>query len=223
MYVIECNICRLQFIGKSETGFNLHLNNHRNHIKKGVNSCELTEHFLHNIRSQNIENAKVFRDSLQVMLGPITEIINCSFRTTTFPSDCKAAEVIPLLKEGDHEEPSNNRPLSLHNFASKVCEKIALEQFSAYLLSHNRLSSHQSGNKSLHSTETLNIYTTDLILGAMDKKKLSALILLDLSKAFDSISHQCLLQKLSVVGASSATVSWFQSYLTDRTHAVSVH
>ena len=101
--------------------------------------------------------AKVFRDSLQVILGSITEIINCSFRTTTFPSDWKAAEVIPLLKEGDHEEPCNNRPLSLLNFASKVCEKIALEQFSAYLVSQNRLSSHRSGNKSLHSTETLNI------------------------------------------------------------------
>ena len=57
----------------------------------------------------------------------------------------------------------------------------------------------------------------------MDKKKLSALILLDLSKAFDSISHQRLLQKLSVVGVSSATVSWFQSYLTGRTQSVLIN
>ena len=56
IYIIECNICRLQYIGKSETGFNLRLNNHRNHIKKQVNSCELTEHFLHNVRSHNFEN-----------------------------------------------------------------------------------------------------------------------------------------------------------------------
>ena len=166
--------------------------------------------------------AKVFRDSLQVVLGPITEIINCSFRTTTFPSDWKTAEVIPLLKAGDHEEPSNNRPLSLLNFASKVCEKIALEQFSVYLMSHKCLSSHQSGKKSLHSTETLNIYTTDLILEAMDKKKMSALILLDLSKAFDSAGYQRLLQKLSAVGASPATVRWFQSYLTGRTQSVRI-
>ena len=53
IYIIEC---RLQCIGKSETGFNLHLNNHRNHIKKEVNSCKLTEHFLHNVRSHNFEN-----------------------------------------------------------------------------------------------------------------------------------------------------------------------
>ena len=54
----------------------------------------------------------------------------------------------------------------------------------------------------------------------MDKKKMSALILLDLSKAFDSVSHQRLLQKLSAVGASPATVRWFQSYLTGRTQSV---
>ena len=67
----------------------------------------------------------------------------------------------------------------------------------------------------------MTIYTTDQILGAIEKKKISALILLDLSKAFDSISHQRLLQKLSAVGASPAAVSWFQSYLIGRT--ISAH
>ena len=56
IYIIECNICRLQYIGKSETGFNLLLNNHRDHTKNRVNSCELTEHFLYNIRSHNFED-----------------------------------------------------------------------------------------------------------------------------------------------------------------------
>ena len=52
IFIIECKICKLQYLGKSETGFNLRLNNHRNHIKKGVSSCELIEHFLHNTRTQ---------------------------------------------------------------------------------------------------------------------------------------------------------------------------
>ena len=56
----------------------------------------------------------------------------------------------------------------------------------------------------------------------MDKKKICALILLDLSKAFDSTSHERLLQKLFAVGASSATVSWFQSYLTGQTQSVRI-
>ena len=48
IYIIERSICNLQYIGKGETAFNLRLNNHRNHIKKGISSCELKEHFLHN-------------------------------------------------------------------------------------------------------------------------------------------------------------------------------
>ena len=54
IYIIECQICRLQYVGKRETAFNLHLSNHKNHIKWGVNSCELSEHFLHNSRSHDV-------------------------------------------------------------------------------------------------------------------------------------------------------------------------
>ena len=93
--------------------------------------------------------ARVFKDALQVILGPITEIINCSLGASTFLSDWKITEVIPLLKEGDHKEPPNNRPLSLLNVASKVCEKILLEQFITYLMSRNRLSSKAATSHSI--------------------------------------------------------------------------
>ena len=56
---------------------------------------------------------------------------------------------------------------------------------------------------------------SDFLLDAVDTKRLSAMILLDLSKAFDSISHSILLQKLSLVAAEKTT-KWFESYLTDR-------
>ena len=166
--------------------------------------------------------ARVLKDSLSVILGPLTEIINCSLATSTFPDAWKAAEVIPLLKEGDHNVASNNRPLSLLPVASKVCERIVLNQLSGYLSDHNRLTHHQNGNKKLHSTETLSIYITDNILEAMDNKKITVLILLDLSKAFDSINHQRLLKKLTSVGASPATVKWFESYLSHRTQTLRI-
>ena len=160
-------------------------------------------------------NMRVIKDVLPVILVPLTDVINTSLTTSTFPDYWEEAEVIPLLKEGDHEQASNNRPLSLLKVVSKICEKVAFNQFSLYLSQNNHLSPH-------HSTETLYILMCDSLLDAMDNKKLSALILLDLSKAFDSINHAILLRKLRCVGASDKTVKWFQSYLSGRTQRVRI-
>ena len=89
-----------------------------------------------------------------------------SLLTSTCHAAWKKAEVIPILKEGDHEVAFNNRPLYLLAVASKISEKIGLNQFVSYFThinNNNRLSSHKSGSRKFHSTETLNIHTTDAI------------------------------------------------------------
>ena len=116
----------------------------------------------------------VIKDALPCILPTLTEIINSSLLTSVFPSDWEEAEVIALLKDGGHEVPNNNRPVSLLTTFSKICERVALNQLTDYLVRHKRLSKHQSGNKKFHSTETLNIFTTDL-LESMDNKHLTAL------------------------------------------------
>ena len=78
---------------------------------------------------------------------------------------------------------------------SKVCEKVVANQLLPYLLSHNRLTANQSGNKQWHSTETALLKITDVILKAMNKQ-LTAVVLLDMSKAFDSLDHGILISKL---------------------------
>ena len=67
----------------------------------------------------------------------------------------------------------------------------------AYLTKRKSLSNHQSGNRKNHSTETLNVAFTDTLLEAMDKKQISIVVFIDLSKAFDSIKHDILLEKIS--------------------------
>ena len=126
-------------------------------------------------------------------------------------------------KDGNYEVAANNRPISLLPIASKVCERIVLDQFNKYLTENKLLTSHQSGNKKSHSTETLNILLTDNILDAMNDKKITALVLLDLSKAFDSINHEKLLGKLSTIGASPSTVEWFRSYSSNRRQYVRIN
>jgi hypothetical protein len=94
---------------------------------------------------------------------------------------------------------------------SKIAERAAIGQFNDYLIEKRRLTSHQSGNRKNHSTETLSLFVTDQIYRAIDEKKVTVLI--DLSKAFDSICHQTLLKKLHNIGTLSPALAWFKSYL----------
>ena len=165
---------------------------------------------------------RIIRDCLQAISYPLTSIINTSLLTACFPNAWKIAEVKPIPKEGDHEIANNNRPISRLPILSKVCERVAHNQFMEYLTSKGRLSTKQSGNKEKHSTETSVIQTTDMILSAIDKKYSTAVVLLDMSKAFDSIDHNLLLVKLQDVGTSLLALQWFRSYLTARYQVVTI-
>ena len=158
----------------------------------------------------------VIKDCLSHILPTLTGLVNLSFASSIFPRAWKRSEVVPHLKDGDHEVPNNNRPISLLPVLSKVTEKIALSQFDSYLTQQGKLTDHQSGNRKYHSTETLRLAVTDHIFKTMDERKLTAMVLIDLSKAFDSICHETLLSKLRGLGASSQAHRWFESYLTDR-------
>ena len=132
------------------------------------------------------------------------------------------AKVITVPKDGDHEQAENNRPISLLPVLSKICERAALDQLTPYLVLNKKLSTKQSGNKKFHSTETSLIKITDTILKAIDKKEITAVVLLDLSKALDSINHETL-NKLRDIGLSCSSHSWFRSYLSDRYQMVRIN
>ena len=81
---------------------------------------------------------------------------------------------------------------------------------------HDKLSTYQSGNRKMYSTETALKNVTDNILKAIDEKSASLLVLLDMSKAFDSLNHNLLLEKLRKLGLKASVTSWFSSYLSSR-------
>ena len=148
--------------------------------------------------------------------------INTSLLSACFPNVWKIAEVKLILEDGNHEIANNNRSISLLPILSKACERVAHDQFMEYLTLKNRLSSKQSGNKKSHSTETSVNQTTDMILSAINKKQLTAVVLLDMSKAFDNVNHNMLLVKLQDVGALPSAIKWFRSYLTSRHQVVTI-
>ena len=154
----------------------------------------------------------------------ITHAINSSLNLGVVPSIFKAAIVRPILKKpgSDPELLSNYRPISLLPFLSKVLEKVVAKQLTAHLESHNLLASFQSGFRRRHSTETALVMITKDILSSNDSGKVTALVLLDLSAAFDTIDHEILLSRLeNDMGITGTALSWFRSYLTGRSQVVS--
>ena len=166
--------------------------------------------------------ARVLKDSLPTTLSAITNPVNTSFSSNTFARAWKLAEVMPLVKSGDADEPSNTRPISLLPIMSKVCERAAHSQFTNFLDQNEKIAKLQNGNRKLHSTETALLYFTDEILKNMDDKKVSVIVLLDMSKAFDSICHDLMLSKLGRIGVANAACNWFRSYLSERNQVVNI-
>ena len=167
-------------------------------------------------------SSRILKDCLPCTLTTITRIVNNSFFTNTFARAWKTAEITPILKCGSPDVPSNYRPISLLPIVSKITERLVHGQLMEYLIKNNKLAVHQSGNRKLHSTETALLYVTDQLLQATDDKKVSIMVLLDMSKAFDSIRHDILLSKLQSLDFSQCALDWFQSYLSDRQQCVRI-
>jgi len=118
----------------------------------------------------------------------------------------------------------NYRPVSNLSFLSKIIEKVVQQQLFAYLNTHSLLPECQSAYRPFHSTETALVKVVNDLLRSMDKGNVSVLTLLDLSSAFDTIDHEILLERLSsLYGISGDVLSWFHSYLSDRTQFVTIN
>lgn len=159
-------------------------------------------------------------------VGPsLLTIINRSLVSGIVPSYFKQAVVQPLLKKPnlDPSLPNNYRPISKLPFVSKVLEKVVANQLTSYLTNHNIPDKFQSGFRKKHSTETALLRVSNDIMMSSDSGKCSVLVLLDLSAAFDTVDHGILLDRLREwVGISGSALSWFASYLKERSFSVAV-
>ena len=149
----------------------------------------------------------------------VLKIINMSLQTGIFPDAFKTAVVKPLLKKAnlDANELKNYRPISNLPFISKILEKIVSVQINSFLKENNIMEELQSGFRTNHSTETaLTKIVSDLRLNS-DANKVSILVLLDLSAAFDTIDHDILINRLEkLVGLSDRVLNWFRTYIKGR-------
>ena len=166
----------------------------------------------------------VLKQITDIVAPFIAELFNCLLFKGLFPAQFKEAfspeEV--LKKSGlDVTSASSYRTISNLSVLSKLLERLVARQMKEYLSLADLLPPLQSGFRQGHSTEIAVLQVLSDILQAVDRGDLAALVLLDLSAAFDTVDHSILLEHLQqTFGISDTALCWFQSYLSSRIHYV---
>ena len=130
----------------------------------------------------------------------LAHICNMSFLSGLFPDDMKISKSIPLFKNGKKTEFNNNRPISILPQFSKILEKLFSLRLDSFLAKSNSLSDCQYGFRTDISTTYAALELIETITSAIDNKKHCAGVFIDLKKAFYTVDHDLLLQKLLVYG-----------------------
>ena len=151
-----------------------------------------------------------------VISNSICDIFNFSIFSGSFPDSWKIARVAPIFKGGQRDDRSNYRPISVLPVVSRLFEKLIYDQLYHYLDKNRYLVSHQSGFRSLHSVVTCLLKATNDWYLDIDRGKYTAMIFIDLKKAFDTVDHQILLDKMQFYGITGLAHKWFSSYLDHR-------
>ena len=133
---------------------------------------------------------------MPVLAPVLSTIFNKSISEGLFPNNWKVARVSPIYKEGPTENRSNNRPISVLPVVSRLFEKTIFDQLYAYFDDNKLFYSHQSGFRALHSVLTCLLKSSDDWYHDFDKGFLSSVVFIDLRKAFDTVDHAILIQKL---------------------------
>ena len=160
------------------------------------------------------------RDGAESVSLPVLHIINISILTETVPESFKEARVVPLFKKGSKLDPGNYRPMSILNVLSKVLERAVHTQLSQYLEKRDLLFLNQSGFRGGFSTDTSLIGLSDFVKKEIGKGNFVGMVLIDLQKAFDTVDHGILIEKLRAMGVDN--IDWFRSYLSDRRQCVDI-
>lgn len=166
--------------------------------------------------------AELLKQIVNEIRTPLVYLMNRSLETGIFPKILKLGLIKPLYKSGDKLERVNYRPLSLISNVAKILEKIIKIRIVKFLNKHKVISDKQYGFREGKSTDDAIFALTTYIYDALDKKKATLCIFVDLSKAFDTVCHKKLLNKMYIYGLRGNTYNLIKSYLSDREQRVNI-
>ncbi|KAK4810895.1 hypothetical protein QYF61_013303 [Mycteria americana] len=168
---------------------------------------------------------RVLKELADVMAGPLSIIYQRSWEPGEVPADWKLANVIPIYKKGVREDPGNYRPVSLTSVTGKIIGKLTLDAIERHL-KNNAIIRH-SQHRFTKGKSCLTVLVSAgieliffLVTHLVDEGKAVDVVFLDFSKAFDTVPHSILLDKLSSCEMSRFMVHWVKNWLKGRAQRV---
>ena len=210
---------------------------HHLHFLKKPNYQEINTEMITNptevgniIKSLNLVGGGIDRISTEILLSTyrtilhhLTFFFNLCLSNAIFPDMLKIAIIKPIFKTGQRDSFCNYRPISLLPVLSKVLEKILHLRISSYLNDHNVLNEMQFGFRKHCGTYMPIAHLVDHISTSLQESLITCVLYLDLKKAFDTVSFDILLNKLSFIGIKGKMHQILKSYLTNRKQRTLVH
>ena len=157
---------------------------------------------------------KLLKECSHICSEPLKGIINSGISTSNFDKGLKYADLTPIHKKDDTTNKKNYRPISLLPATAKIFEKLMQKQIGAYMDKY--LSPFLCGYRKGYNAQHALLSLLEQWRISLDNKGYSGAILMDLSKAFDTLNHDLLIAKLNAYGFDKNALKLTRSYLTNR-------
>lgn len=179
---------------------------------------------LNNTKSVGFDDiaTHILKSCAPIISPVIQHLINLSFGQGTFPEKLKRSIVKPLHKKGDKTDLSNYRPITLISNLSKVFEKIMHRRLMSYIQKNLIIKQEQNGFQKGKSTTLATFTLMKNVIEYLDKHVPVSVIFFDMSKAFDFVNHELLIQKCNYYGIRGVVNDWITSYLSNREQCVEI-